>query len=182
MGPIVFSQLARRARPPLRRGVRRSIFAIGLCLISGMPGVVFGQLDPMPMTRSDAGSVEPLQASAFRARRFLGGRTVAGNRSAARAMDAARQQHAAMLAQQAASSQSSSLTAAWQPLGPNQIASIAYGNVTGRVTSIAIDPADATGNTVYVGTTGGGVWKSTNAAGPAGSCYVRAAHGYAACV
>ena len=105
----------------------------------------------------------------FTARRFLGGRTLAGNVSAARAMDAARQQHAAMLAQQAASPQLSSLSAAWQPIGPNQVASIAYGNVTGRVTSIAIDPADATGNTVYVGTTGGGVWKSTNAAGPAAS-------------
>jgi hypothetical protein len=72
-----------------------------------------------------------------------------------------------MLAQQAAPPQSSGLSAPWQPIGPNQVASLAYGNVTGRVTSIAIDPADATGNTVYVGTTGGGVWKSINAAGPA---------------
>ena len=37
------------------------------------------------------------------------------------------------------------------------------------MTAIAIDPADTTGNTVYVGTTGGGVWKSVNAAGPAAS-------------
>lgn len=48
-----------------------------------------------------------------------------------------------------------------------QVGATAYGNVTGRVTSIAIDPADTTGNTVYLGTTGGGVWKSSNAAGPA---------------
>ena len=52
------------------------------------------------------------------------------------------------------------------PLYPQQVASLAYKNVTGRVTSIAIDSADPTGNTVYLGTTGGGVWKSTNAAGP----------------
>jgi hypothetical protein len=51
-------------------------------------------------------------------------------------------------------------------MGPSQVGSIVYGNVTGRITSIAIDPADTTGNTVYLGTTGGGVWKSTNAAGP----------------
>ena len=89
--------------------------------------------------------------------------------SAARAMDAARQQHAAMLAQQAALPPISSLNAPWQPIGPNQVASIAYGNVTGRITAIAIDPADTTGNTVYLGTTGGGVWKSTNAAGPPAS-------------
>ena len=43
----------------------------------------------------------------------------------------------------------------------------AYGAVTGRVTSVAVDPSDATGNTVFAGTTGGGVWKSTNAAGAA---------------
>lgn len=59
-----------------------------------------------------------------------------------------------------------SLAAAWQPLGPAAIASANYGSVTGRVTSIAVDPNDSTGNTVYVGTTGGGVWKSTNATGP----------------
>ncbi len=100
-------------------------------------------------------------------RRFLGGRSVRETASTAQAMDAARQQHAAMLAQQAAQTQGSSLSAAWQPIGPNQVASMAYGNVTGRVTAIAIDPADPTGNTVYLGTTGGGVWKSTNAAGPA---------------
>ncbi len=61
------------------------------------------------------------------------------------------------------------LNASWQAVGPNQIASAAYGLVTGRVTAVAIDPADATGNTVYLGTTGGGVWKSTNAAGAPGA-------------
>jgi hypothetical protein len=57
----------------------------------------------------------------------------------------------------------------WQPLGPAQVSTTAYGLVTGRVTSIAADPSDPTGNTVYLGATGGGVWKSTNAAGPAAS-------------
>jgi len=59
-----------------------------------------------------------------------------------------------------------SLAASWQPLGPAAVLSASYGKVTGRVTSVAFDPNDPTGNTVYVGTTGGGVWKSTNAAGP----------------
>ena len=58
------------------------------------------------------------------------------------------------------------LTAAWQPLGPSSIASPTYNNLTGRIAAIATDPNDATGNTVYFGATGGGVWKSTNAAGP----------------
>jgi hypothetical protein len=38
-----------------------------------------------------------------------------------------------------------------------------YGLVTGRVSSIALDPADPTGNRVFIGTTGGGVWVSQNA-------------------
>ena len=60
------------------------------------------------------------------------------------------------------------LTAAWQPLGPSSIVSATYNNITGRVAAIATDSNDLTGNTVYLGTTGGGVWKSINAAGPLG--------------
>jgi hypothetical protein len=62
--------------------------------------------------------------------------------------------------------QLANLTAPWQPLGPNSVLSPAYNNITGRVSAIVTDPNDLTGNTVYIGTTGGGVWKSTNAAGP----------------
>ena len=139
----------------------------------------------------------PTTPPAIRAARFLAGRSVSKSASVtsatpqadsvstpAEAIAAARQQHAAMLnaqaMQQQAAEQSgvaprtirprvSPLNTAWQPVGPAAISTPAYGNVSGRVTSIAIDPADSTGNTIYVGTTGGGVWKSTNAAGPATS-------------
>jgi hypothetical protein len=83
-------------------------------------------------------------------------------------MDAARQQQATS-AGSAPRPHLTSLNTPWQPIGPSQVSSVAYGNVTGRITSIAIDPADTTGNTVYLGTTGGGVWKSANAAGPPGN-------------
>ena len=56
------------------------------------------------------------------------------------------------------------LNQGWQPVGPLQIVTPRYGSITGRVTSVAIDPSDASGNHLYIGTTGGGVWKSTNAA------------------
>jgi hypothetical protein len=62
-----------------------------------------------------------------------------------------------------------SLSMPWQAAGPAQVSTSAYGLVTGRVTSLAADPSDATGNTLYVGTTGGGVWKSINAAGSSSS-------------
>jgi hypothetical protein len=59
----------------------------------------------------------------------------------------------------------------WIPLGPVPLASDASGSglqdyrqVAGRVAAVAIDPADPTGNTVYVGAAQGGVWKSINAA------------------
>jgi hypothetical protein len=35
---------------------------------------------------------------------------------------------------------------------------------SGRATAIATDPADPTGNTIYIGGAQSGVWKSTNAA------------------
>jgi len=83
----------------------------------------------------------------------------------------ARGAHAAMaLASTAVADDSPSLlNQPWQALGPAQVSTSAYGNVTGRVTSIAADSSDASGNTVYLGSTGGGVWKSTNAAGPQSS-------------
>ena len=63
----------------------------------------------------------------------------------------------------------SSLNGPWKALGPapstsdpNGIQS--YGYTTGRATGIAVDPNDATGNTVYLAAAGGGIWKSTNAA------------------
>jgi hypothetical protein len=43
------------------------------------------------------------------------------------------------------------------------VLSLNYGLVTGRISSLALDPADTTGNRLYAGTTGGGVWLSQNA-------------------
>ncbi len=78
-----------------------------------------------------------------------------------------------LLRAQAGTASLPSSAAVWSPLGPAPLASDAsgtgeynYGWVSGRATAIAIDPADATGNTVYIGGAYGGVWKSTNA-GPA---------------
>ena len=108
-----------------------------------------------------------LQSHAARARQFLAGRRGenGAGQTAAEQLARARAEHEAMLAKPRASA----FGAAWSAVGPAQILTAEYGAVTGRVTAVAIDPADATGNTVYVGTTGGGVWKSVNAAGDAAS-------------
>ena len=52
----------------------------------------------------------------------------------------------------------------WTPVGPNSELTTSYGAVSGRVTALALDPSDSTGNHLFVGTTGGGVWLSQNAA------------------
>jgi hypothetical protein len=64
-----------------------------------------------------------------------------------------------------AHAQTAAAAQSWMPIGPSQIVTQSYGAVSGRVTSISVDPADSTGNTVWLGTAGGGVWRSVNAAG-----------------
>ena len=103
-----------------------------------------------------------------RLRSFLAQRATPGRTSPALARQNAQSQLAALLQRRAARAHATGTTALdapWQPLGPSAVVSQSYGNITGRVTAIAFDPNDTSGNTVYLGTTGGGVWKSTNAAG-----------------
>jgi large repetitive protein len=59
--------------------------------------------------------------------------------------------------------QTAALNVPWAPLAPQSLTTAATGAAGGRVLSVAVDPADASGNTVYIGTTGG-VFKATNAA------------------
>ena len=61
-------------------------------------------------------------------------------------------------------SQGSASNSNWSALGPGAVLTSNYGLVSGRISSIALDPSDTTGNHLYVGTTGGGVWMAQNAA------------------
>jgi hypothetical protein len=111
-----------------------------------------------------------------RAEWFLRGRMVPGKSSAElrhQAYQAKMRARAARLAHaQSAHSESQppSSSGGWTPLGPVPLASDAtgdgfqnYNQVSGRATAVGIDPADASGNTVFIGGAQGGVWKSTNA-------------------
>src|SRR5579872_5275654 len=111
-----------------------------------------------------------------RARWFLRGRVVHGKSSADLRHRAYRQKMRARSAQSfpahSTNTQSPSSGGIWMPLGPVPLASNASGSssgqdyhqVSGRATAVAIDPADPSGNTVYIGGAQGGVWKSSNAA------------------
>ena len=57
----------------------------------------------------------------------------------------------------------------WSSMGPAPVVPDAlhlqdYGPTVGRVTAVAFDQNDASGNTVYIGGAQGGIWKSSNAA------------------
>jgi hypothetical protein len=113
-----------------------------------------------------------------RAEWFTHGRKVPGKSAAAlrhRAYQGKMQKRAVGLANGRAAAghaqTPASSSGGWTPLGPVPLASDAtgtgfqdYHQVAGRATAVAIDPADTTGNTVFIGGAQGGVWKSTNAA------------------
>jgi hypothetical protein len=138
------------------------------------------------------GGPDATDDAARRAAWFLRGRTVHG-KSAADLLRRAHQQelqirqqtqerllHAAAQASQAsAGSDATAATAPsggvlpmtvpsgspWVSLGPAPITALGrFGDASGRITTVAVDQNDSTGNTVYVGGAYGGVWKSTNAA------------------
>jgi hypothetical protein len=113
MGLVVSSQHERLA-DRLPYWASRFFSAVIFFLALTVPVLVFGQLSSAPTTTQHEGSVpsaNSLSSHTIRSRRFLDGRTLAGDIPAAQAMDAARQQHAAMLVEQAASSQLSTLSA-----------------------------------------------------------------------
>jgi len=55
-------------------------------------------------------------------------------------------------------------SATWSPAGPLGVNSPTWGLVSGRISALAFDPSDPSGNHLYAGTTGGGLWVSQNAA------------------
>ena len=110
------------------------------------------------------GSEKNKDRSGPRDRWMMRGRTApAGHSAAALRLRAHQQKLAARAAARTRSGAQSGTP--WVPLGPAPLISDqnSYGAVSGRATTVSIDPTDATGNTVYVAGASGGVWKSTNA-------------------
>ncbi|MFY9748030.1 MAG: choice-of-anchor D domain-containing protein [Acidobacteriaceae bacterium] len=118
----------------------------------------WGQQPALPVQQAASGKTNTdRRAAPFLARRRP------GNAIPALVLFRARAAHAAMIRAQATPLPSTT----WLPVGPSQVSTAAWNLVTGPVTSLAADPSDPSGNTVYLGSDGGGVWKSTNAAGSA---------------
>jgi photosystem II stability/assembly factor-like uncharacterized protein len=58
---------------------------------------------------------------------------------------------------------SAAVTNTWQSIGPTPTTGGIFSPVTGRITTIAVDPSDATGSTVLIGGAQGGIWRTTDA-------------------
>ena len=123
-----------------------------------------------PVLDADADHVKERNEWFYRGRIVRGRPSAELRRRAYQAKLELRAQTARALAVRA-NSQPSLSSGSWTPLGPAPLASDAsdngtqdYHQVAGRATAVAIDLADSTGNTVYIGGAQAGVWKSTNAA------------------
>jgi hypothetical protein len=154
-----------RGRPRLHWLVLLFLLSTGSSLVSGQ------QVKP----RAEADSTARAKR-ALREQWFLRGRSSPGHSGAAQRYRAYLQKmrmRAARLAHGRGNDAPPPSAVVWSPLGPAPLASDAsgtgefdYGWVSGRATAVAVDPADPTGNTVYIGGAYGGVWKSTNATQP----------------
>jgi hypothetical protein len=157
----------------------RVLVLILICCAAGSIVQAQGAKQAVPQTPirdADGDHVKERAEWFFRGRLVHGKASAELRRGAYQAKLHMRAQLAAALAaahpKTAHASQPVSLSSgAWVPLGPMPLASDATGNgtqdyhqVSGRATAIAIDPADPSGNTVYIGGAQSGVWKSTNAA------------------
>jgi len=155
----------------LRRFCRASLLALLPFLLLPVTHAQ-GAKKATPENRAADAAADPKQP---RSEWFLRGRVAPGKSSAElrrRAYQVKMQARGARLARGMPANLQSSSSGTWTPLGPVPLASDAtgdgfqnYNQVSGRATAVAIDPADPTGNTIYIGGAQGGVWKSVNAAG-----------------
>ncbi|HLW85872.1 MAG TPA: fibronectin type III domain-containing protein [Candidatus Sulfotelmatobacter sp.] len=162
------------SRPFLCVLLRVSILALS-CFFAATVTQAQGAKQNVPQTPIPAADADHQQE---RNAWFLRGRVIPGKNSAElrrRAYQAKMQSRKArsttLTPAQGTASPQTVPSGSWGPLGPAPLASDASGNgtqdyhqVSGRATAVAIDPADPSGNTVFIGGAQGGVWKSINGA------------------
>jgi hypothetical protein len=137
----------------------KTVKPLGTLLLALVAALAVGPAEGRSAGLGDAATATPKQLRVpprvAQAKRFLARRGFVPGSKAARPLH--RQAKLAKPQAQPAG------TAAWVPFGPTAVVTPTYGLVTGRVSALALDPADPTGNRLYLGTTGGGVWVAENA-------------------
>ena len=144
----------------------RRIAAVALtCLAIGSLGIHLHGQQPA----AQAAVAQQRRHVLARERWQTNGRRIPGGNPAA-LRNRAIQQKIQMRSTPAVGRTAAGVSGTWVSLGPSPLPSDAsgfglqdYDWVTGRATAVAIDPNDASGNTVFAGGAYGGVWKSSNA-------------------
>ena len=163
----------RFSRPALLSSSTVSIFVFLFLSFAFSPSLAIAQgavKKTLPAPIGDTEQDHPEQRAQWNMR----GREAPKGETAAALRLRAHQQKMAMRARQAEAAMRSGkplgTVQGWVSLGPSPLASDATGNggqnynwVSGRATSVLIDPGDSTGNTILLGGAYGGLWKSTNA-------------------
>ena len=148
-----YTERSRKGKKPIRKlGPGRAFLAAALALFSWQ---VFSCATAFAQASSSSRHQPPRVAQA---QRFLAARGWSPARRMQRMPS-----HAAASFRVSPQIQTS-VTPTWSSLGPTAVQTSNFGLVTGRVSAIAFDPSDITGNHVFIGTTGGGVWAAQNAA------------------
>jgi hypothetical protein len=164
--------LPRSRQPKFRRALRASLLVLLPFSLLSIAQAQSARKAAPETPVANAGTDHEKERSEW----FLRGRIIPGKSSAElryRAYQAKMQARSPRLAHAglAHPNSQSPQSGGWTPLGPVPLASDAtgdgfqnYNQVSGRATAVAIDPADPTGNTLFIGGAQGGVWKSINAA------------------
>src|SRR5690348_6522021 len=152
-----------RSRPKLRRTAVFLPFLFVLAtLIAGQ-----AQTAPQPAPEEWEGGGSHLidrEQWFYGQRAFPTGQIPAGARLNAlhRRQQMQQEEQAARAQMMAAGITTAASTSSWTLVGPQPVSTpFIYGNVSGRVAALAVDPGNS--SVVYLGAAQGGVWKSTNA-------------------
>jgi len=153
-------------------GFRAARLWLFSCLLVSLTSSLFAQ--GARTNPSGAGEAADGDHPAERDQWFMQGRVAPKGKTAAEMRWQAYQQKIQMRAARIVAARQAGTKAAlaptsagWTALGPAPLVSNPgsgqdYGFVSGRATSVLIDPADTTGNTVYLGGAYGGLWRTTN--------------------
>lgn len=142
------------------RSAIRGVLACA-CLLASTFSFAQNRITGQPVQEGDKALKQQVQQDAW----FRTGRTASAQSNAA-LLQRAQQQKKALATTIYAQTEAQSFFQSglqWKSMGPAPVMDPDYGFVAGRVTAVAVDPTDATGNTVYAGGAYGGLWRSTNA-------------------
>jgi hypothetical protein len=150
-------------RQRLGPGAAACLLALALLALMWMGGVAAVAAQTPVLKSYSKPAQQSVPPRVAEAQRFLAQRSAKPGQRFACRPSARATLHGVAQANSATPLSGTSSISTWTALGPATVQTPSFGFVTGRVSALALDPSDATGNRLYVGTTGGGVWEAADA-------------------